>query len=180
MCYYIYKFLNGTSEIIYIGQTTNIKNRIERQHFTRHGHLPKECYGEVSTIYYAKLNSKTDMDLYERYLISKHTPKFNIIHNNGGVTLQLNDPNWTRYEKESSKRIYLVNLLKSSKQCENPQYTTILKIKNSLDILRGSLLKYCVADHYGDFCDVTVANKSLDDECDYDCDTCDNCVWVAK
>ena len=103
MRYYVYKFLDRNRNVIYVGQTTNTKNRIEKQHFTEHGHLSKECYAQVYGIYYAELNSKTDMDLYERYLISKNIPKYNIIHNKGDVTLNLEELDWCKYDRYNCK-----------------------------------------------------------------------------
>ena len=42
---YVYIFKNYYDEIIYVGKTKNIKNRM-KQHFTG-GHLPEECYEQV-------------------------------------------------------------------------------------------------------------------------------------
>ena len=41
---YVYRFIDTTGKVIYIGKTINIHNRI-KQHF-RAGHLPIECYNK--------------------------------------------------------------------------------------------------------------------------------------
>ena len=72
---YIYRFLNENQEIIYIGLTSEIANRMY-QHFNR-GHLSNEAYDEVETIEYIKVKDETTMNILETYLINKHQPKHN-------------------------------------------------------------------------------------------------------
>lgn len=55
--FYIYRFLNKSGEIMYIGKTDNIIRRMQ-QHFSRQGRLPKECYKSVKVIEYITLESK--------------------------------------------------------------------------------------------------------------------------
>lgn len=90
---YIYKFLNYKNEIIYIGKTKNINNRI-KQHFTIttnyinsndsnknikifSGHLPDECYQNVKRILVATVENQLTAELYETYFINKYKPKYN-------------------------------------------------------------------------------------------------------
>ena len=73
---YVYKFVDYTDTIIYIGKTEDIDRRM-KQHFNGKGHLDKECYDSVCEIYYIKLDGKTNMDIYETYLINKYRPKYN-------------------------------------------------------------------------------------------------------
>ncbi|WP_195761395.1 GIY-YIG nuclease family protein [[Clostridium] scindens] len=47
MSYYLYKFLDNKNQVIYVGKTENIKNRM-MTHFTSSGHLPEECYQSVA------------------------------------------------------------------------------------------------------------------------------------
>ena len=68
MSYYIYKHYNSDGEVIYVGQTKDMK---KRQGTHKHKeHIDKITYVEVST--------REIMDLYEKYYISKYNPKFNI------------------------------------------------------------------------------------------------------
>ena len=61
MSNYIYKMFDKNNEIIYIGKTINIDQRL-RQHMTD---KDKKWFKTVSKIYYAECLNKTDMDIYE-------------------------------------------------------------------------------------------------------------------
>lgn len=68
MSYYIYKHLDSEGKVVYVGQTKDMK---KRQGTHKHKkYIDKIIYVEVST--------REIMDLYEKYYISKHNPKFNI------------------------------------------------------------------------------------------------------
>lgn len=73
--YFVYKFINAEGNVIYVGRTQNIKNRM-KQHFGD-GHLSKECYNEVSKIEYTTLDSEVAMVICEIYFINKYNPKYN-------------------------------------------------------------------------------------------------------
>ena len=72
MSYYIYKHLDNDNNIIYIGQTVDMKSRQYTHKFS------SEWKKEISKIEYAEVTDNLLMDIYERYYISKYTPKFNI------------------------------------------------------------------------------------------------------
>lgn len=76
MSNYIYKFINYENEIIYVGKTGNIMQRI-KHHFSNSGHLPQECYEQVLKIFYADVSSKYNAELLETYFINKYHPKYN-------------------------------------------------------------------------------------------------------
>ncbi len=73
MSNYIYKMINKNNEIIYIGKTINIDQRL-RQHMMD---KDKKWFKTVSKIYYAECLNKTDMDIYEIYYINKLNPLHN-------------------------------------------------------------------------------------------------------
>jgi len=73
MSNYIYKMFDKNNEIIYIGKTINIDQRL-RQHMTD---KDKKWFKTVSKIYYAECLNKTDMDIYEIYYINKLVPLHN-------------------------------------------------------------------------------------------------------
>lgn len=75
---YVYRFWNNEDEIIYIGRSKNLSNRLNN-----HTHLPRECYDSVCKVEYCKLTSDDESAIYERYLINKHSPKHNTMLNNG-------------------------------------------------------------------------------------------------
>lgn len=92
----VYEFLNKNEEIIYIGQTTDISDRL-KNHFSYTGHLDKKCYEEVSRIRYATYNLKGDMELMETYLITKHLPLYNkkgCFQSSVLNGLNVPEPNW--------------------------------------------------------------------------------------
>ena len=73
---YVYCFKNYYDEIIYVGKTKNIKNRM-RQHFME-GHLPEDCYQQVARVFYAETGiSKYDTEIIETLLIDQFKPIYN-------------------------------------------------------------------------------------------------------
>ena len=72
---YVYRFLDSKGNIIYIGKTVNMGNRMQ-SHFTK-GHLPKECYNTVCRIEYQKHKTESDALIMETYYITKYSPKYN-------------------------------------------------------------------------------------------------------
>ena len=100
---YVYKFLDYDDNIIYIGKTTNFKNRM-KQHFNMNGngHLPLSCYQNVAKIFYIQVDGKTNVDMYETYLINKYHPLYNVdkhfnenlsLHNN--IFIFIEEIEWT-------------------------------------------------------------------------------------
>lgn len=83
--HYVYKFLDATQNPIYIGITGNLKGRIKSQHFTKNGHLPRECYLETEVVVYSKCASSDDAKIKERYLINALAPKYNEKMKNGSA-----------------------------------------------------------------------------------------------
>lgn len=112
----VYRFLNKDNEIIYIGKATDLKQRI-----SGHAHLPKECYEERFKIEYATFSTMDEVDLAERYLISKVKPKYNTefkskemiitIDNFEGLQwLDYNSKNDTIIDFETRKEIVKIDL----------------------------------------------------------------------
>lgn len=96
---YIYRFLNNQNEIIYIGRTKNIKQRMEH-HLGNRSHLNVNVYKELNSIEYCKLNNSNEMYIYEIYLINKYSPKYNTQYNSQAhLTFELPELTWTTYEK---------------------------------------------------------------------------------
>lgn len=98
--YFVYKFFNNRDEVIYIGKTVALENRI-KTHFSVNGHLPAICYKETKDIYYTKFENNDEMSIYERYLINLHNPKYNTqFNNNTDFGFTLPDLEWTKYDFE--------------------------------------------------------------------------------
>lgn len=74
----VYRFLDKDNNIIYVGKTQNISNRMT-QHFSGNGHLLMECYRQVKKIQYIQCENEADMSIKEIYFINKFKPKYNNI-----------------------------------------------------------------------------------------------------
>lgn len=68
----IYRFLNESDEVIYIGKARDLEKRIHS-----HTHLSDECYKETKKVEYLQFNTDTEMIIAEVYLINKFKPKYN-------------------------------------------------------------------------------------------------------
>lgn len=93
----IYRFKNKENEIIYIGKAKKLNKRLNA-----HTHLPKQCYDEIEIIEYISLNTIDDIDLAERYFISKYKPKYNEVFKSRNITFNiyfLDRQKWVVIEK---------------------------------------------------------------------------------
>lgn len=79
MSYYVYRFLDEDSNILYVGRTINLENRVG-QHFSVRGHIEEECYKKVKYIEYIMLDTEFDMIVKEIYYISSLNPPYNKRH----------------------------------------------------------------------------------------------------
>uniref|UniRef100_A0AB39C7C5 GIY-YIG endonuclease n=1 Tax=Bacillus phage KoopaTroopa TaxID=3234046 RepID=A0AB39C7C5_9CAUD len=108
--FYVYRFLDKDDKTIYIGRTNNLKRRIENEHFSKYGHLPKECYDKCKTIEFMDFDSESEMKIWELYLINRYSPQYNIMENrNDDFTFNLEE-HWTEYKNNDimSKKEYKV------------------------------------------------------------------------
>ena len=81
--FFIYMFLDEEEKPLYIGQSINLINRIEKQHFlSEYGNLSEECILKTKQVLYHECISADDMKVKERYLINTLSPEFNISLNN--------------------------------------------------------------------------------------------------
>ena len=69
----VYRFLDKSLNIIYIGRAKDLEKRIQS-----HDHLPQRCYDERYLIEYVEFPTYFDAKIAERVLISKIKPKYNI------------------------------------------------------------------------------------------------------
>lgn len=69
--YYLYKFINKDNNVIYVGQTENLKKRIASHR------AEKIWFNEIIKIEYHICKSKIDVDIYELYYINKYKSKYN-------------------------------------------------------------------------------------------------------
>ena len=107
---YIYKFINSSDEIIYIGKTNNLSHRI-----SSHTHLPESAYNDIYRIYYTTMNTVSDQHIMEIALINYYKPIYNQQDKkDDDLTIlrkEITNLKWIRYEKHkelirASKNFY--------------------------------------------------------------------------
>lgn len=87
--YYVYKYIVN-NEIVYIGKSTDLKNRIKQ-------HKSDKLKNLKANIYYFECPNNTAMDSWEYNLINKYHPKFNIALNDKEVKINVDEPEWILY-----------------------------------------------------------------------------------
>jgi predicted GIY-YIG superfamily endonuclease len=80
--YYVYRFLDSEDNVIYIGKTNNLKQRMNTHFSPMGGHLPYECYHYVKTIEFVEFVSEYKMSIYEIQLMYFYKCKYNSINTN--------------------------------------------------------------------------------------------------
>ena len=93
--FYLYKYEDINKEIVYIGQTISLTQRIQQ-------HTQDKLQNFSGIIYYVECGSKEEMGFLEKVLINYYKPKFNIIHKERKdlkVNLINPDLNWQFYKE---------------------------------------------------------------------------------
>jgi excinuclease UvrABC nuclease subunit/DNA-binding Xre family transcriptional regulator len=133
---YIYRFINQEGEVIYIGRTNNLENRLERQHFTKNGHLPQECYAECSKVEYAEVKTANEVRIYEIYYIAKYRPKFNVTYNEEGeMSFKLPELEWFEFERTVEPTHLDYELLKNNRKTVARQIRSLVEIIFNFDTI---------------------------------------------
>ena len=95
---YVYRFIDNAGKITYVGKTVNIHNRM-KQHF-RGGHLPLECYRNVSRIEYQKYRTESDSLIMETYYITKYNPRYNQLQKSRDIpNIVFDEKRWRIYKE---------------------------------------------------------------------------------
>lgn len=105
--FYVYRFKDKHEQIVYIGKTKNLKNRMS-QHFSESGHLSQDKYNQVESIEYLELPTKIDMDIKELYYINVWKPEFNTVNKQvEEMTVQVNEESdeWIVFKSEKQEYI---------------------------------------------------------------------------
>lgn len=105
MKHYIYRFLGERKELLYIGKTSNLKQRISG-HLSG-SHLTKDKRLAIKYIEYQEFENKVDMDIKEVYLIAKYKPPFNTVskYKDEAPTIEIKDDRkWIEYIVVSNER----------------------------------------------------------------------------
>ena len=92
MKYFIYKYVEN-NEIIYIGQTIHLQERISQ-------HSRELNFVNFNgKIFYFTCNNQTDMDAYEYFLINKYQPKYNTRFKNKIEIIDFSEPQWILFTR---------------------------------------------------------------------------------
>lgn len=130
--YIVYKMYNIKGELLYIGKTTNFKNRMD-QHFSKETIEKQPWKKNVYKIEYFNFKTRVDMDIIELYLIALEKPKYNIASTNtekSTLNIKIEPINIRYMIRENTNK--QINDLKISK-------TERDKIINNLNIYTGKL-----------------------------------------
>lgn len=103
--YYVYRFLDESENIIYVGKS---KQNLE-QRFRGHGHLPKQCYDLVHKIEFIECPTESDMSIKEIYYINKYHSNdtfFNTLDVAELPTSVVFDDEWMMYEGALDSHFY--------------------------------------------------------------------------
>lgn len=84
--YYVYKIIDESDRVLYVGQSQNISGRVKSHLSNRH------WIEEGHKFYVAEMQSKTDSDIYEIYFINKLKPFYNIANSNN-ISFSVELPN---------------------------------------------------------------------------------------
>ena len=117
---------------------TNLENRI-REH-----RADQLRFFEGAQIFYFKVTSEKESDLYESFLISKYKPMLNKYKRNAVTNCLLQEPRWTLY-KRANESYYNSTVLYVCQQLEElifSGYYTSPKLISCKDV-RGNTSKVC-------------------------------------
>ena len=136
-----YRFIDELGKVIYVGSAKNIDRRIH-SHFSKSGHLPKECYQSVAIVEVTKTESYGKALDLEQYLINKYKPRYNKRDKSHNINSKVVKDE-EEYDKLEHWRTYYK--FRELKQLETPPPKTIIdKILVSLGyaLLLGGIVFY--------------------------------------
>jgi len=128
----VYRFINSTDEILYVGKAKNLRKRIA-SYFTKKYQYAKTriMISKSFTVLYTIVETEQDALLLENSLVKKHQPKYNI---------QLKDDKTFPFiciKNERFPRVFLTRkVIKDGSEYLGP-YTSVRRVKTILDILRS-------------------------------------------
>lgn len=126
--HYLYRFLNSSNDVLYIGRTNDIHRRILKEHFTDKTHLPEQCYLDIDRIEYVEITHESEAVAYEAMLINRLRPKYNSQFNDGGeFDLILPEFNWQPFQWAFGDQIEVLKAVhKKNLSLEDALYTEVL------------------------------------------------------
>jgi len=138
MSFYVYRLLNEARDVLYVGKTINLSDRINT-HISGRGHLPKEVSNSIRYVEVKKYKTKLDMDIHELYYINKLRPKYNKKDvQTEEMTTTLDDGmSWELYKEVGGKGAELEDKIKQLKG-------TVQALKKELQE-KDNVIKYFLA-----------------------------------
>lgn len=136
MSFYVYRLLNEARDVLYVGKTTNLSDRIST-HISGRGHLPKEVSNSIRYVEVKKYKTKLDMDIHELYYINKLRPKYNkkdVQTEEMSTTLD-DGMSWELYKEVGGKGAELEDKVKQLAELEDK----IKQLKDTVQALKKEL-----------------------------------------
>lgn len=97
----VYRFISTTDSIIYVGSAKVLSKRMAAHR--SNGHLPKECYENISRIEYIKCPTHGDALKLESELIDYYIPRYNKQLKRKDIDVKYNPTfeklNWKTYKE---------------------------------------------------------------------------------
>ena len=128
----VYKFLNKSDRVIYVGKAKNLKKRV-RSYFTgkKSDEKTRSLVSNISHISVVLVDTESDALLLENNLIKKFKPKYNILLKDG------KSYPWICIKNERFPRIFLTRkIINDGSEYFGP-YTNIKTINTLLDLINN-------------------------------------------
>ena len=146
----VYRFVNESNKIIYIGKAKNLKNRLgTKEHKSKH--LPDECYKQIALIQYVTFETENDMEFAEKYYIQKYKPKFNSVLANKQITIEvpaLDKRMWFPYYRDIEKIQNQLNSFENNEVIKLSEHYSYVDINTELDIFEYVIFYTMIQNHH--------------------------------
>ncbi len=128
----VYKFLDSSNNVIYIGKAKNLRNRV-RSYFTgkKSDEKTRSLVSNINDISIILVETESDALLLENNLIKKFKPKYNILLKDG------KSYPWICIKKERFPRIFLTRKIINDGSDYFGPYTNIKTINTLLDLINN-------------------------------------------
>ena len=128
----VYKFLDSSNNVIYIGKAKNLRNRV-RSYFSgkKSDEKTRSLVSNINDISVILVETESDALLLENNLIKKFKPKYNILLKDG------KSYPWICIKKERFPRIFLTRKIINDGSDYFGPYTNIKTINTLLDLINN-------------------------------------------
>ena len=128
----VYKFLDSSNNVIYIGKAKNLRNRV-RSYFTgkKSDEKTRSLVSNINDISVILVETESDALLLENNLIKKFKPKYNILLKDG------KSYPWICIKKERFPRIFLTRKIINDGSDYFGPYTNVKTINTLLDLINN-------------------------------------------